>query len=241
MPTPPIRFVYFDLDDTLLDHRSAERRGLGDVLATYRDHFDGVTLDRLHEVYHGHSVPLWRRYSLSEIDKETLQRHRFAHTLATLEIETLDPDAVNTHYLDCYARYWAFPRAAREAFHTIADRYPVGLLTNGFAEVQRAKLARFPELQDRAQAVIISENVGVMKPHPRLFAHATEQAEVPPEAILYVGDSYTSDVQGAHDAGWQMAWFKQDGHTPDEHERAGDAFCFQAWPALTRWLLDPAG
>ncbi|NBC17080.1 MAG: HAD-IA family hydrolase [Bacteroidetes bacterium] len=234
---PAIRFVYFDLDDTLLDHRAAERAGLGDVLEAHGAHFDGVTLDRLHEVYHGHSTPLWEQYSHDEISKETLQHQRFARTLETLGISTLDPDALNRYYLRRYARHWTLPESARAAFHAAADHHPVGILTNGFAEVQRAKFERFPELRERARAVIISEDVGVMKPHPRLFAHAADRADAQPEQILYVGDSYTSDVLGARQAGWQVAWYRANGHTDDQRARADDAYCFDHWPTFSDWLL----
>lgn len=237
---PAVQFVYFDLDDTLLDHRSAERAGLGDVLEAQRPHFDGVTLDRLHEVYHGHSKPLWEQYSQDAISKEALQHERFARTLDTLGVHTLDPDVLNAHYLRQYARHWVLPETARATFHAVADHYPVGILTNGFAEVQRAKFERFPELRDRAAAVIISEDVGVMKPHPRLFRHATEHAGVPPAEILYVGDSFISDVVGARNAGWQIAWYRADGHTEDQRARAHGVFCFDHWPEFSAWLLtDP--
>jgi HAD superfamily hydrolase (TIGR01549 family) len=234
---PTVQFVYFDLDDTLLDHRAAERAGLRDVLEAHRPHFDGVTLDRLHSIYHGHSKPLWEQYGRAEITKRTLQHQRFARTLETLGVATLDPDALNQQYLRRYARHWVLPEAARAAFHTAADRHPVGILTNGFAEVQRAKFERFPELQERAAATIISEDVGVMKPHPRLFAHAAERAKVQPEHILYVGDSFTSDVVGAREAGWQMAWYRAEGHTETDRARAHGAFCFADWSDFTDWLL----
>lgn len=235
---PTVSFVYFDLDDTLLDHRSAERQGLSDVLDAHRDHFDGVTLDRLHAVYHGHSKPLWEQYSRDEISKETLKHERFARTLATLGADGADPDALNAYYLAQYARYWTLPEAAEATFHAVADRYPVGILTNGFAEVQRAKFERFPELRERAAAVIISEEVGVMKPHPHLFDHAAERAGVPAEQILYVGDSFTSDVVGARNAGWRMAWYRADGHTDDQRVRADGAYCFDHWPTFLAWLLE---
>jgi len=108
----------------------------------------------------------------------------------------------------------------------------VGILTNGFAAVQYAKMERFPELRQHAKALVISEEVGVAKPHPELFAHATRAAGVAPEAILYVGDSFGSDVLGAKNAGWQVAWF-----TPAAPASVPESvFVFARWPELLRWL-----
>jgi HAD superfamily hydrolase (TIGR01509 family) len=49
--------------------------------------------------------------------------------------------------------------------------------------------------------IIDSGVVGVEKPDPRIFRVALEQAQVPPEAALYVGDLYSVDVVGARRAG----------------------------------------
>lgn len=227
-----IQFVYFDLDDTLLDHRHAERQGLADVCQHFDTHFAGVAVETVLETYHTQNVPLWRQYAAGDLEKDDLKRLRFERTLADLGIAGLDADSLNTVYLDCYARHWMLPDAARAAFHAVADRFPVGLLTNGFAEIQHAKLDRFPELRERANAVVISEEVGVMKPHPHIFAHAATLAQVPASNILYVGDSFTSDVQGALQAGWQVAWFTSNGASAPE-----DVFCFDHWERLTDWLL----
>ena len=232
MNAAAIQFIYFDLDDTLLDHRQAERHGLADVYRTYQANFNGVSLDALHQTYHTHSVPLWRKFARSEISKRDIQRLRFEQTLASLGVHGLDAEALNAFYLDCYARHWTFPEAARNAFHTLADHFPVGILTNGFAEIQHAKFDRFPELGERAAVLLISEEVGFMKPHPKIFAHATEAAATPVEAILYVGDSYTSDVQGALGAGWQIAWY-----TTQDNPGAEPIFQFQDWDELVKPLL----
>lgn len=231
---PAVQFIYFDLDDTLLDHRQAERNGLADVCQAFPEHFTDVDLATVQDTYHAHSVPLWKAYANGDIDKTTLQRLRFEHTLTTLGIDGLEPNHLNTLYLDCYARHWTLPEPARQAFHTLADHYPVGILTNGFAEVQRAKFNRFPELRERAEAIVISEEVGTMKPHRQIFDHAAGLAGVSPEAILYVGDSFSSDVQGALDAGWQMAWY-----TPRDSVEA-PVFWFDQWDRLTAWLLGNA-
>ena len=78
----------------------------------------------------------------------------------------LEPAVLGEAYLARYAAHWQWTPGAEAAFHAIAARVPVGLLTNGFADAQHAKLDRFPALRERAAAVVISEEVGVMKPHP---------------------------------------------------------------------------
>lgn len=227
-----IRFVYFDLDDTLLNHRHAEKKALADLCERYTDVFGPVPVETVQETYHHHNVLLWSRYSAGEIGQDDLKRLRFELVVEALSLNCAEPDGLNTFYLDSYARYWRFTEGAREAFHAIADRYSVGVLTNGFAATQHAKLDRFPEIRDRLRTLIISDEVGYMKPDRRLFEHAARLAGHDAEAILYVGDSYESDVRGAIGAGWQCAWL--DGHS--DVELPHGVFRFDRWKQLLDWL-----
>ncbi len=226
-----IAFIYFDIDNTLLDHSAAERAALADLHAHFSTAFNGVPVATLQTEYHRQSVPLWKQYAAGDIDKSTVKRERFARTFQTLGID-LDPVASGTFYMRRYAAHWQWVEGARSAFLSAAGHYPVGIITNGFAKTQSDKLSRFPELQRRSEAVIISEEVGALKPQPRLFSHAATKAGLPPGKILYVGDSYSSDVLGATRAGWQMAWYLYNG----ESEKAPVALRFTRWDAFTQWL-----
>ncbi len=222
-------FIYFDLDDTLLDHRHAERLALADVCRDYEATFGRFELARVQETYHRFNTDLWERYGRGDLSKADLKRLRFERLLEALAANDAAPEALSDHYMACYARHWAYVEGAREAFLAVADRYRVGILTNGFSEVQQAKLERFPELLERIDVLVVSEEVGYMKPDARIFAHAAEAAGAAPGEILYVGDSYGSDVRGALGAGWRAAWFRGD---PGRVEGEPDAFCFDRWEEL---------
>lgn len=229
MLTTTPRFVYFDLDDTLLDHRAAERAALADCCRTFSSHFGGHEVEAVQETYHRHNAPLWTRYAEGEIGREDVQRLRFEGLCEALGL-SLDARELGEAYMTRYAERWRWMDGAEAAFRAIAERFPVGLLTNGFAEAQHAKLDRFPTLRERSAAIVVSEEVGVMKPHPRIFRHATELAGVAPEEVLYVGDSLHSDVEGGRAAGWQVAWFRGD---PAIRE---DVLAFEDWDVLLNRL-----
>ncbi|MEM9666761.1 MAG: HAD-IA family hydrolase [Bacteroidota bacterium] len=238
LPRPA--FVYFDLDDTLLDHRHAEQQAWRDLVATYPEAFQPHALSAVQATYRQENRRLWRAYASGTVDRATLQLDRFAHTLAALHIKSLDPAEVGAAYMRHYATHWTLQEGAADLFHWVAERRPVGLLTNGFAEVQHAKLDRFPFLRAQAQAVIISEEVGYLKPDQRLFAHATAQTGVDASAILYVGDSFTSDVEGGLGAGWQVAWYTPDGAAASQALPEGaPAYRFSTWATLRAHLGRP--
>ena len=56
-------------------------------------------------------------------------------------------------------------------------------------------------------AVVVSERVGVIKPHPGMFAAGRAAIGNPDSRrILHVGDDWAADVAGAAAAGWRAAW-----------------------------------
>ena len=56
---------------------------------------------------------------------------------------------------------------------------------------------------------IISEEVGINKPQPGIFQIALEKNGVGAEEAIMIGDSYSSDIQGAKNAGIDQIWLHQ--------------------------------
>lgn len=234
-PMKDVEFVYFDLDDTLLDHQHAERKALADVRDRYLTIFGTLSVDELQERYHAINAPLWRRYADGEIDKDTVQQQRFEQLLEAVDAPHANPALVGRYYMQRYGAHWQFIPGAQEAYEAIAEQVPVGVMTNGFAEVQAQKLDEFPTLRDRSDAIVVCEDAGALKPDPAAFAHATQKAGVEPEEVLYVGDSYRSDVEGAQNVGWRVAWYARadtNGQSTD-----GRGFVFDDWDTLVERLL----
>jgi FMN hydrolase / 5-amino-6-(5-phospho-D-ribitylamino)uracil phosphatase len=56
-------------------------------------------------------------------------------------------------------------------------------------------------------AVVVSQRVGTIKPHPAIFAAALEALGGPAaDRVLHVGDDWAADVVGAKRAGWRAAY-----------------------------------
>ncbi len=61
--------------------------------------------------------------------------------------------------------------------------------------------------------VVVSQRVGVIKPHPAMFEAAAAGLGAPPAWLLHVGDDWAADVVGASRAGWRSAYLR--GHQVD--------------------------
>jgi 5'-nucleotidase len=197
-----IRFVYCDLDDTLLDHSGAERRALREVQQAYPE------LARLrggYRLYRRINQMLWDAYGRGEIGREALRKLRFALWLRLLGGDPGRWAEVEAAYLNRYAAHWRWLPGARRAWLSLGRRWPLGLLSNGLLEIQRAKLARFPELQ-QARVAILAEEVGLRKPDPAIFELALERAGLRAEEVLVIGDSYETDIAPARALGMRTLW-----------------------------------
>lgn len=225
------KFIYFDLDDTLLDHKQAERNALHDIYHHF-DLFKQVNVSQLVDVYHQVNSSQWSLYSRAQVSRDELQRNRFELTLRDLDLDYSRYSEIGTRYMQYYRNHWQWVTGAEKAFQTIQNDYSVGILTNGFAETQKKKFEQF-NLYNQASYLVISEEVGAMKPHPKVFEYATQLTGHQPADILYIGDSFDSDVKGGTDFGWKVAWFTENGET-GKHAKAD--FVFSDFKNLTKVL-----
>jgi putative hydrolase of the HAD superfamily len=99
---------------------------------------------------------------------------------------------------------------AEEMLEHAARLGVVGILSNGSREREGAAVTRF-RLDRWARHVILSDDVGAMKPSRAIFDAAWRAAGGEPRRRLYVGDSFATDVVGAKGAGWFPILFDRTG------------------------------
>lgn len=90
--------------------------------------------------------------------------------------------------------YWRWLPGVRRAWQFVCSRWPAGLLSYGFPEIQRAKLFRLLKLQ-AASPVIFARELGLRKSEPALFEHALIHTGYQPQEVLFIGDSYEADIK----------------------------------------------
>ena len=78
----------------------------------------------------------------------------------------------------------------------LKKKYQLHIITNGFKEVQIVKLKK-SGIYNYFQNIIISEEIGVLKPNKKIFLHAIDLCKSTPQECLMVGDDLISDILGA--------------------------------------------
>lgn len=104
----------------------------------------------------------------------------------------------------------------------LATQYRLALLSNYPCGRAIRDSLRAIDLFDRFESVVVSGDVGWVKPHPEPFRVMVEALNLPPEQVLFVGDNWLADIQGAKRAGMKAVLITE--HLPYEtfHPEAGD-------------------
>jgi putative hydrolase of the HAD superfamily len=88
--------------------------------------------------------------------------------------------------------------------------YRLGCVSNiNDGHVMRSVVER-EKLHDWLWPIYLSEDVGLRKPHPRLFQLVLDDWGLRPEQVAMVGDNRKTDIQGAHHAGLRGIWLDRD-------------------------------
>lgn len=96
--------------------------------------------------------------------------------------------------------------AVKQLLQRLRSRYALGLLTDGYSNVQRRKLAAL-DLEDCFDAVVFSDLEGKLawKPSPRPYGLVLEALRVNSHDAVYVADNPVKDFLGARRAGmWSI-------------------------------------
>lgn len=202
----PYPYLLFDADNTLFDFDQAERNA---HLLLCRAH--GLAFsEEGYQLYHKCNADLWRDFDRGLCTKEYLLVERFRRYLA-ITGERADPEALNRDHLRALGEGAMLLPGAEELCRVLSRDHRLYLLTNAVASVQKARFAN-SAIAPYFQGVFISEEVGVGKPDPAYFDYVFHAVPgLARDNALVIGDSLTSDVQGANNAGLPCCWFNPKG------------------------------
>ncbi len=190
-------WILFDADDTLF-HFDAFK---GMQLMFSRK---GVEFtQQQYDAYQAVNKPLWVDYQNGHISAEQLKQIRFQSWAERLATTTQE---LNQAFLAAMADICLPLPGAKELIAALAGKARLGIITNGFTELQQVRLER-TGMAEYFELVTISEQVGVAKPDPQIFAHTYQQMGEPQKGrVLMVGDNLHSDIVGGLNFGIETCW-----------------------------------
>lgn len=194
--------ILFDADMTLFDFKASEKECLRQTLQEFGFPCSAEILS-LYSVINDN---YWKKFERGEIDRAALLVERFADFFREIGVSG-DPAAFNTQYLENIGGSALLLDGAEELCRELCKTHRLYIITNGTARNQRRRFAK-AGFDAYFQDVFISEEMGCQKPQAAFFDHvASHIPDWDAESTLVVGDSLTSDIQGALNYGLDSCWF----------------------------------
>ena len=223
----PVDIVLFDLDDTLHDdtlaYQSAAEEVAQEIAAEH-----GIDALELKAAYVAAAEGFWKRLTAETLRVELarVRERLWGSALASVGIADAAVAQRSAGLYNDYRKrlYVPFPGAV-ELLRALRGRGKrLGLVTNGFSETHREKIALL-RLGEFFDAVFIADEVGMLKPDPLLFAHACTTMGGSPSRSAMVGDRYERDVRGAREAGLFTVWLNVRGESLPPGAPPPDVVC----------------
>ena len=212
--------VFIDWDDTIGDFLGAAKLALQDMYEKYNLSEYFASFEEFFLLYKPHNIELWDKYGKDLVTKEYLSFDRFFFPLmhgskvkgekGKVKGENLCvlAEQLSEDFLNMTTARFSLLEGAEELVRYLAKKYPLTVVTNGFVEVQYEKFDK-SGLRDCFSHIVLSEEVGCQKPNPRIFEEALRMNGLQAEDVVMIGDSWSSDIQGAINAGIDQIWIRK--------------------------------
>ncbi|NGN84804.1 HAD family hydrolase [Arthrobacter silviterrae] len=206
-----MRAVLFDLDNTLFDHLTSARGGLDTFVRNF-----GVELTpELARSWTEIEQVNYDRFLSGELTFQQQRRERLRQFLPLSGIPNANDATVLDDMFDVYLRSYehawtAFPDAVPTLQRLRGSGTRVGVVTNGSHEQQAKKIHRIG-IEPLLDLFCSSEQMGHAKPARSAFILPCEKMGLSPSHVLYVGDNFRVDIEGARTAGLQAIHLDREG------------------------------
>ena len=207
--------LFIDLDDTLWDIHQNSKECLVEIYNDYGYDKYYETFDHYYNVYLPSNLHLWDLYRHGEISKDELIVERFLAPVRKFGIDDADyARKLSADFLERTTLNTKLVHGAIDLLNYLKPKYEMHILSNGFKEVQYKKIEN-SGLKSFFDKILLSDEIGVNKPHANFFTHALELVNANPSETLMIGDSWDADIVGAYNSGIDQLWFNPQEDRPN--------------------------
>lgn len=201
----------FDLDQTLLNFHASEYIALKIIVT--QNGFDFS--DELYEYFKTRNKELWLDLEKEKITRNQLFETRFKLLFKKCGADTSKMDLlkINSDFINEMARNGVLMDGALDFVKKLSSQIKnarIYIITNGAVVNAQGRL-KSTGLNQYIKETFVSEAMAYSKPAKEYFDIVLNKIAEPKENFIVIGDSLSSDMLGAKNAGLTSCWFMPQG------------------------------
>ena len=169
--------IYFDLDNTLIDYNSSERKAI-----------EFIFKEKYGLVLNNNQTDYWSKISRKYFDYYLSKQITFEEQGKNEKIAM----ELFEEYQKQLENSWILFDDVVDMLHSL-EGYRLGIISNGKSIQQRAKLS-CTNIEKYFEIILISEETGFAKPSVDIFYEAVKQSGEKIDSVIYVGDNIKTDI-----------------------------------------------
>lgn len=200
------RYILLDADNTLFDFDACEKEAFFAAL----NEFSVSSTDAMYARYSEINKACWLALERGELSRQELKTKRFEELIDEYDLPCT-PNALAERYLEHLSSLGILLPGAQEFVQELSRIAEIHIITNGLQNVQEGRFRTSP-LTPYLKNIFISEKIGAQKPDKLFFERVSDAIDgFDAKDAVVIGDSLTSDIKGANNAGIDCIWFNPKG------------------------------
>lgn len=196
--------LLWDVDGTLLDFHAAENIGIRSLFVNFGL---GECTDEMIALYSAINANYWKKLETGEMSRAEILVKRFESFFNQIGVGPVDCEAFDAAYQKRLGETVIFRDKSYDLVKSLKGTIAQYAASNGTTVAQTGKLTK-SGLINLLDGVFLSEQLGAAKPSAEFFEQVFKQiGAVNRERVLIVGDSLSSDILGAKNAGIKSCWY----------------------------------
>jgi putative hydrolase of the HAD superfamily len=197
--------IFFDIDNTLVDHLGSSKKGAEFLCSKYNLHRNNESFfsfwDRITGFYYD-------EYLAGKLTNKEQRRERIKASF-NRNMPDKEADCYFAEYLTVYKATWELFDDVIPCLEELSD-FKMGIITDGGINQQTDKLEQ-TNISKYFDIVLTADIACSAKPDPKFFKMACELAKAKPNECWYIGDLLEKDAIGANNAGLNGIWLNRTG------------------------------
>jgi HAD superfamily hydrolase (TIGR01549 family) len=206
-----IQAITFDLWNTLFTNKSYSELRLQQFYRFLQDRRIFLPFDKFQEAFHA-------KFHFTEVTMEDIEfRHIYTKDRISQVLEGID---VKVRLLEIDLLKDEFESemlhdppqlkiGVKKTLENLAPNYQIGLISNTGVTPGKTinKVLEEYNILQYFDSTIYSDEIGLFKPHPKMFEIPLNKFKVKSKDAVHVGDMLETDIKGAKNYGMNTIWF----------------------------------